>query len=263
MSQAARNIKERNRSKNTDSVEQSSSQLAGVFFLLVVVGAFLWCGWAIVNWMDDSDHLPLSTLVISGDRKFTSDDDIRMAVLALGEPKTFMAQDVDEIQQQIQHALPWVQQVSVRKQWPDELKIHLVEFVPYALWNDSLLMDVEGHVFSLPSERVAGNSYPQLYGSAGSEKVVLNGYREMQQRLDDQNIKIQAVAVSARLAWQILLADGTKLELGRSDRMLRLERFVTLYPLLSQQTSGDQRIINIDLRYETGAAVSYGPNFIQ
>ncbi|STM08208.1 cell division protein FtsQ [Escherichia coli] len=44
------------------------------------------------------------------------------SILALGEPGTFMTQDVNIIQTQIEQRLPWIKQVSVRKQWPDELK---------------------------------------------------------------------------------------------------------------------------------------------
>ena len=31
----------------------------------------------------------------------------------------------------------------MRKQWPDELKIHLVEYVPVARWNDLHMVDAE------------------------------------------------------------------------------------------------------------------------
>lgn len=54
-----------------------------------------------------------------------------------------MTLDVNEVQQQLER-IPWLRQVTVRKQWPDELKIHLVEYVPYARWNDSQMVDDAG-----------------------------------------------------------------------------------------------------------------------
>ena len=89
----------------------------------------------VLKWMDDASRLPLSKLVVTGQTRYTTHDDIRQAILSLGPPGTFMSQNVDVIQQQIER-LPWIKQVSVRKQWPDELKIHLVEYVPVARWND-------------------------------------------------------------------------------------------------------------------------------
>lgn len=43
---------------------------------------------------------------------------MRKAILDLGLPNTYIGQNVDSIQQEILR-LPWIQQVSVRKQWPD------------------------------------------------------------------------------------------------------------------------------------------------
>lgn len=104
----------------------------------------------LLGWMEDAQRLPLSKLVLTGERHYTRNDDIRQSILALGEPGTFMTQDVNIIQTQIEQRLPWIKQVSVRKQWPDELKIHLVEYVPIARWNDQHMVDAEGNTFSVP-----------------------------------------------------------------------------------------------------------------
>ncbi|MCX2960017.1 MAG: FtsQ-type POTRA domain-containing protein, partial [Serratia symbiotica] len=66
-------------------------------------------------------------------------------------------------QQQIER-LPWIKQVSVRKEWPDELKIHLVEYVPIARWNDFYLIDNEGKIFSVPLTRLGNRAPMLLYG---------------------------------------------------------------------------------------------------
>lgn len=94
----------------------------------------------VLNWMKDADRLPMSKLVLTGERHYTTNDNVRKAVLSLGTPGTFMKLDVNEVQQQLER-IPWLRQVTVRKQWPDELKIHLVEYVPYARWNDSQMVD--------------------------------------------------------------------------------------------------------------------------
>ncbi len=85
-----------------------------------------------------------------------------------------MTQDVNIIQSQIER-LPWIKQASVRKQWPDELKIHLVEYVPIARWNDQHMVDVEGNSFSVPADRTNKQNLPMLYGPEGSENEVLQG----------------------------------------------------------------------------------------
>lgn len=76
--------------------------MAGVIFLLMVLGTILWGGWVVIGWMKDANRLPLSKLVVTGERHYTTNDDIRQAILALGAPGTFMTQDVNIIQQQIE-----------------------------------------------------------------------------------------------------------------------------------------------------------------
>lgn len=86
-----------------------------------------------------------------------------------------MTQDVNIIQSQIER-LPWIKQASVRKQWPDELKIHLVEYVPIARWNDQHMVDVDGNSFSVPSDRVNKQNLPMLYGSGRQRKRSITGF---------------------------------------------------------------------------------------
>lgn len=37
----------------------------------------------VVNWMKDASRMPMSKLVVTGERHFTRNDDIRQAILAL------------------------------------------------------------------------------------------------------------------------------------------------------------------------------------
>src|SRR5471032_3196553 len=212
MSQAALNARERETTEKNGR-RSNGSQLAGVIFLLMVLGTILWSVWAVIGWMQDANRLPLSQLVVTGERHYTTNDDIRQAILALGSPGTFMTQDVNVIQQQIER-LPWIKQVSVRKQWPNELKIHLVEYVPVAHWNDLHMVDADGKSFSIPAERVVNQKMPLLYGPEGSEQDVLQGYQTMSQALAAGKFTLKAVAMSARHSWQLTLDNDVRLELG-------------------------------------------------
>lgn len=260
MSQAALNARERE--ADNGPRRSNGTQLAGMIFLLMVLGTILWCGWVVVGWMQDASRLPLSRLVLTGERHFTTNDDVRQAILALGAPGTFMTQDVDIIQQQIER-LPWVKQASVRKQWPDELKIHLVEYVPVAHWNDLHMVDAEGKSFSIPAQRLGNQKLPLLYGPEGSEQDVLEGYRAMNGVLAANKYQLKMASMTARHSWQLALDNDVRLELGRDDRMGRLQRFIGLYPVLLQQAQVEnKRVSYVDLRYDSGASVGWAPAFI-
>jgi cell division protein FtsQ len=259
MSQAALNTRNRQEEEETSSRRSNGGRLAGIIFLSAVLFTVFIGGWIVVGWMEDAQRLPLSRLVVTGERHYTRNDDIRQSILALGPPGTFMTQDVNIIQQQIER-LPWIKQASVRKQWPDELKIHLVEYVPIARWNDQHMIDAQGNSFSVPAERAAKQILPMLSGPEGSEGEVLQGYRAMGEVLAKDKFTLKEAAMTARRSWQLTLNNGIKLNLGRGDTMKRLSRFVELYPVLQQQEQADnKRISYVDLRYDSGAAVGWQP----
>ncbi len=218
----------------------------------------------VLSWMKDTHRLPLSRLVITGYRHYTTNDDIRQAILALGaRPRTFMRQDVNVMQQQIEH-MPWIKQVNVRKQWPDKLKIHLVEHVPVARWNDQYLLDSNGKVFSAPVARIGNQPMPMLYGPDGSEQDVLSGYRTMNMVLTAAKFHLKALSMSTRHSWQLTLRDDTRLELSRDDRAKHMQRFIKIYPILLQQAQKDNRRISyVDLRYDSGFAVGWVEAYIK
>ena len=95
---------------------------------------------------------------------------------------------------------------------------------------------------------------PSLYGPGGSEQTALQGYRNMQSLLETSNLYIVEMFLSERFAWNVQLNNGIKLNLGRTEFIDRLQRFVDLLPLISQQ---DKQIDYVDLRYDTGLAVGW------
>ncbi len=259
MSQAALNVRNREAQEKARTGRSNGSRLAGMIFLAMVLGVMLAGGFVVLKWMNDASQLPLSKLVVTGQTHYTTNDDIRQAILSLGEPGTFMSQDVDVIQQQIER-LPWIQQVSVRKQWPDELKIHLVEYVPVARWNDVHMVDAEGKSFSVPASHLGKENMPMLYGPEGSESEVLAGYHQMSNALAASKLKLKAASMTARRSWQLVLEDDTRLELGRNEDMKRLQRFIELLPTQQRQGQAEnKRISYVDLRYDSGAAVGWAP----
>lgn len=253
------NVRNREAQERARTGRSNGARLFGIVFLLMVMGVMIAGGLVVLKWMNDASRLPLSKLVVTGQLHYTTHDDIRQAILSLGSPGTFMSQDVNVIQQQIER-LTWIKQVSVRKQWPDELKIHLVEFTPVARWNDSHMVDSDGVSFSVPANHMGKETLPMLYGPEGSEKEVLAGYHSMDDVLKARKFTLKVASMTARRSWQLVTSDDVRIELGRTDTMKRLNRFIELYPVLLQQGQNEHKRINsVDLRYDSGASVGWTP----
>lgn len=230
-----------------------SRHWGGLAFFLFVIGFTAWLLSATMNWMTDANRLPLSQLVIQGQLDYLTTEDVRQAILRLDHLGSFMTQDVDDIQATLT-SLPWVARASVRKQWPDTIKVFLVEHQPAAVWNGEYLLNQQGTVFAAPAQQVAGLGLVHLTGPENSSQEELAALREMQPRLQLASFEIDTLALNERRSWRIWLTNGIRLELGREARMERLERFIWLYPELERQ---GKEIEYVDLRYDTGAAVGW------
>ena len=84
----------------------------------------------------------------------------------------FFNLDVNDVQEKVAK-LPWVYSVSVRKKWPDELKIYVVDQKPIAHWNGDFLINENGNAFQADIHRLRNNCRHFL-----ALKAVKNSLRE-------------------------------------------------------------------------------------
>ena len=222
---------------------------SGVLFLLAVVASLVYGSIVVRDWLKDEQRMPVQVIDFSGQYEHISIARLERKIRK-SQPGSFFELDVNEVFRLIE-AQPWVYRASVRKQWPNRLKIYLVEQQPVARWNDDMLLNPYGDTFE--SEGIT-LSLPQLFGPGGSEKTALEGYNAMKSLLATSSMSIAELSLSERFAWQLQLTSGIKLNLGRKEFIDRLQRFIDVFPLLSKQ---DKPVKYVDLRYDTGLAVGW------
>lgn len=238
---------------NNHSLSPTQHWFGGVFLLLVVMGIG-GVMYSTFSWMTDDQRLPLSRLMVEGDLQHVSPKQVQTVLAEIPQMGTFMTQDVNQLQQVLQQ-LPWVEQISIRKQWPDLIKVYIVEYKAIAIWNGDSLLNPEGGVFSGHPEEAPDNTV-NLYGPEGSSEQVLSVWQKSTQKLKPLGRTITSVVLNDRRAWQLILDNGIRLELGIDAREERLNRFMKLYNRLGDKV---EQISYIDLRYDTGAAVGWIP----
>jgi cell division protein FtsQ len=150
-------------------------------------------------------------------------------------------------------ALPWVRQVQVRRVWPDRLEVTIEEHVALARWSDDALVNIHGERFVASIDA----ALPQFAGPAGTEGEVTRRYRRYAELLAPLGSPLDQVILTPRFAWQLRLASGLTIVLGREMAAYsvdaRLTRFVAVYA----RTLGSiaQRHDYVDLRYPNGFAL--------
>jgi len=162
----------------------------------------------------------------------------------------FFALDLGQIRAGLE-ALPWVRRAAVRRVWPDRLEVSLEEHVALARWGEDALVDTYGERFAARTEQ----ALPLFVGPAGTEHEVASRYARFSHLVAPLGAPIERVVLTPRFAWQLRLADGLNLMLGRDADLAesRLQRFVAVYDQTLKGMS--RRHDYVDLRYPNGFAV--------
>ncbi len=228
--------------------------LFSVAFFLLVVGGLAHIALNIGDWLVDGKNAEFKQLKVQGQPRYTSEKEI-IAAIKKADLHSFFDLDVKQVQHLVTD-LPWVASASVRKQWPDTLQVYVVEHQAVAHWNDDLLLNQNGDVFQAHSDELPAD-LPRLYGPEGSESEAWRTFKQFHELFAVNKLTLNSLALSERFAWQLWLDNGIRLNLGRIEKGKRVQRFIDLYPTISQRE--DARIDVVDLRYDTGLAVSYKP----
>jgi len=226
----------------------------GVSFFVAVIIGMLGGSWLITEKVIAQEGTPVTSLIITGEMPFTVRADI-LTALEIIDLSNFFQVDVNDIQQQIIQ-LPWVYSVSVRKHWPNELKIYVVDQWPVAQWNGDFLINNQGQTFQADVSRIKTH-LPQFYGPEGTELIALENFSNLNRLLGFRDLSIDELVLSERFSWQLTLNDGVLLNLGRESRVKRIQRFIDVYPIIKNKKEYNQQVNYIDLRYDTGVAIGW------
>ena len=161
----------------------------------------------------------------------------------------FFTVDIERLRQSLEK-LPWVRNVSIRREFPQRLAVRLEEHHALARWNNNALVNRQGEIFAAN----IGQALPRFTGQDGAAADVAQHYAQFSQQVAALDLQVTQLALSPRHAWQLRLSNGMVLELGREDMQQRLARFVEVYPY--SLAAIQSKVKFVDLRYRNGFAVS-------
>ncbi len=165
----------------------------------------------------------------------------------------FVSVDLDAVRTALE-AIPWVDRARVTRHWPDGLQVSLTEHVPAARWGEHGLVNARGELFLREAQQVP-LELPQLLGPDGTQQQITRLYFDLAPQLLKVGLRLSQVELDARGAWQLTLANGVQVRLGRQDVRARVDRLVrSAGPLLAAQTGA---VRYIDLRYSNGFSVGW------
>ena len=217
-----------------------------VVLLLALPGA-LW------QYLHRPGQLPLREVEITGEFTWLDPAAVRQRVSEVVQGRAFFDVDLLEVSRQV-GAMPWVGQVSVRRVWPDTLRMEVTEQVPLAYWNRDALVNLDGQVFR-PAEIPDLGPLPYFSGGERDAPRLVAFYLQLHSRLLDRSLRIGELRLDRRGDWTVIFRNGPELVLGHEDIAERQRVFLELYPRLLQY--GQRPPARIDMRYEHGFAVRW------
>jgi cell division protein FtsQ len=153
--------------------------------------------------------------------------------------------------------LAWIDQVTVQRSWPRGLRVQVTEQVAVARWNDTDLVNARGELFKSDA-RFMPAGLPQLSGPEGTAPDVVQRYLGSQGRMVEGGMRLVALQVDARGAWDFTLDNGVNVRLGRGQVDERYQRFVDVVLRMVSERAAD--IAYVDMRYTNGFAIGWRGN---
>jgi cell division protein FtsQ len=222
--------------------------------------ALLLFGYAAMQSLLRSPLFPLREIVVQGALPNAAREEIESAVEGMGG--NFFAADLGAVRAKLEQ-VPWVRRVDVRRVWPDRLAVQIEEHVAFARWGQieadlrSMgLVNTFGEPFSAPIGKEAAARLPLFAGPSGTEGELTRRYRRFRDLLAPLEDAPERVVLTTRHAWQLHLASGLDIELGRDGNdgiEQRLARFVAAYPESLGKLA--RKYEHVDLRYPNGFAL--------
>ncbi len=213
--------------------------------LVALAAATLGVAWALDQ--------PIETIIVEGRFQRVSPLDVEQAVKQRVRGTGLVSVDLDAVGRGLRR-IPWVEDASVQRAWPRGLRVQVTEQVAAARWGANGLLNTRGELF-ISETRHIPPELPQLSGPPGSERDVASRYLAVRGRLMEAGMRLTAMRLDARGAWQFDLDNGVTVRLGRRDVDARFERFVAAgLPLVSEK-GGD--IAYVDMRYSNGFAIGW------
>jgi cell division protein FtsQ len=196
---------------------------------------------------------PIETVAVAGRFQRVAPGDVERVVKAQLHGQGLLSVDLAAVRRAI-HTLAWVDAVSVERAWPRGLDVLVIEQTAAARWGETGLLNIRGELFD-SDERHIPPELAQLSGPAGKESVVAQRYLAAAGRLMQAGLRLTAMRLDARGAWEMDLANGVTVRLGRREVDERFEKFMSTALKLVTQRGED--IAYVDMRYSNGFAIGW------
>ena len=229
---------------------------ASALFLLCAVAVLAAGAW----WVLRNPAFAIGSIVVQGDLSHNNAVTLR-ANAASRLQGNFFTVNLGQARE-VFESVPWVRRATVRREFPNQLRVQLQEHRAAALWgpeDQSAMVNSCGEVFEANVGDIEQESLPRLQGPAGSSPEVLQMHGLLQPVFKPLGLNVEALELSSRGGWRVTLDSDAVVELGggtREEVVQRTQRFTrTLTQVAAQYGRRVDALESADLRHAGGYAL--------
>lgn len=228
-----------------------STRIYRIIQLLVtcVLLLALFYGW---RWLSDPREFPVKSVKIQASYEHVDRQTLQAQILPYLNPG-FIRLNTTALEEQLL-TFPWLAKVEISRIWPDTIVIKITEQQAIARWGNQSLLNTKGEIFTPPANTISAN-LPVLNGPVDETASMWKNYEQITQILKPLNLRVHKFDMDERLSLTLELENGTRVFLGKTDSLPRLQRFAKVYPKVF--TSPSAQAEYIDLRYENGLSIKW------
>lgn len=222
------------------------------------VVAFVMGGGAVMAWVAQHPSWSLVAITVVGDVRHQNEVALR-GHLASRLEGTFLTVDLKQVQELIE-SVPWVRSAQVHREFPNRLRVVIEEHEAVAWWGETAggrLVNRYGEIFEAPADDLSHLSWSELSGPDYLSQQVYALYQSLGSVFERIDRRLVRLELSGRGSWKAVLDGGTRIEMGRGESDLLIDRvqaFVSTVPTLLLHY-GPRDIETVDLRYPNGYAL--------
>ena len=228
-----------------------------------VTRMMLWAACALlfvagVGWVLQRPYFSINQFRFVGDVQQLDEKQVPHLIqdnLGQGLSGGFFSMNLYQVQQSLQD-LTWVKSTSIRRVWPHQIEIGITAHQPLAIWKDRYLSP-EGQLFIAHLSDDKRAKLIETEGPDEAANLVAQQMPMIEQWLAPLGSPVKKIYLSQRYSWQVTLANGLAIEMGRADTPTaieeRVQRLIKSADFVKENVGDTGGYI--DLRYPNGFAM--------
>ena len=248
----------------------NTPRVLNLFSLIIGSLIFLYVLFLCYSWIISHSHFNLKNVVlevVNNDNPNIDTQEIQQVINTTLNGTTLST----DLKMMVEPILdnPWVEQVVIRRVWPNTIVLRLHERRIIALWNNKYLISEFGELTDIPVsdyekvEKKLGCYLMRIEGPKDFLSKIVSRAEETNNLLANINKKLLHLRLTEQFSWEAQTTGGMTFRFGGDDLQgpmyYRLKNFTNSYSSLANKLTEkgirSHEINYVDLRYAKGFAI--------